>query len=150
MRKRTLGVVLLAGLAMSGAGAFTAANDMTAVQNTDKNVAGYGNATVSGGKVSSINYSQDALTQKVTGATFVAVGDWTASTSAGSIRFLDGSTTPVQLAAWTCTKAAGALDALGAILDTKFTCAPSGTGTGQDNVQPLVADVITTGITLTK
>ncbi len=53
MRKRTLGVVLLAGLAMSGAGAFTASNTMS----QGSNVAGYGEATATGATVTDIKYT---------------------------------------------------------------------------------------------
>ena len=53
MRKRTLGVVLLAGLAMSGAGAFTASNTMS----QSSNVAGYGQATATGATVTDIKYT---------------------------------------------------------------------------------------------
>ena len=53
MRKRTLGVVLLAGLAMSGAGAFTANNTMSQTSN----IAGYGEATATGVTVTDIAYT---------------------------------------------------------------------------------------------
>lgn len=53
MRKRTLGAVLLAGLAVSGAGAFTASNTFS---NTS-NVAGYGSDTATGATVTGISYT---------------------------------------------------------------------------------------------
>lgn len=53
MRKRTLGVVLLTGLALSGAGAFTASNTMS----QGSNVAGYGQATATGATVTDIAYT---------------------------------------------------------------------------------------------
>ena len=59
MRKRTLGVVLLAGLAMSGAGAFTASNTVPA------STAGYGDAVVSGVTVTDIDYNLDAASDSV-------------------------------------------------------------------------------------
>jgi hypothetical protein len=75
MRKRTLGVFLLAGLAMSGAGAFTASNTMTAVEGGTKNVAGYGAATVTGATVTAIDYTHSTTDGSVlTQVDFVASG----------------------------------------------------------------------------
>lgn len=54
MRKRTLGVVLLAGLAMSGAGAFTGSNAMPSGSATA--TAGYGEVTASGVTVTDSKY----------------------------------------------------------------------------------------------
>jgi hypothetical protein len=65
MRKRTLGAIVLAGLALSGAGAFTASNSVP------DSVAGYGTAAVSGVTVSNTTYTLNALDQsKVTAITF--------------------------------------------------------------------------------
>lgn len=55
MRKRTLGVVLLTGLAMSGAGAFTGSNTFSAGVNTQK--AGYGSVTASGVAITDVDYN---------------------------------------------------------------------------------------------
>jgi uncharacterized spore protein YtfJ len=71
MRKRTLGVVLLTGLAMSGAGAFTATNTMSQTSN----VAGYGQATATGATVTDIAYSSVS-----TDASKVDSVTWTTST----------------------------------------------------------------------
>jgi hypothetical protein len=57
MRKRTLGAVVLAGLAVSGAGAFTANNTFT---NTS-DVAGYGTNTVTGATVTNVHYNVTTL-----------------------------------------------------------------------------------------
>ena len=61
MRKRTLGVVLLAGLAMSGAGAFTGSNAMPSGSATA--TAGYGEVTASGVTVTdtSIDASSETM-----------------------------------------------------------------------------------------
>ena len=136
MRKRTLGVVLVAGLAISGAGASTASNTVTS-----GGTAGYGTATVSGGTVNSIKYVHDDATATVTDATFIADGDWGATlnpTAAGSVRFLNSAGT--VLASWDCTPAAAADLTSG---DTTFDCVSDGT-------DPAIADVATVGITLTK
>ena len=53
MRKRTLGVALLAGLAISGGSAFTASNTMSQTSN----IAGYGQATATGATVTDIKYA---------------------------------------------------------------------------------------------
>jgi hypothetical protein len=71
MHKRTLGVVLLAGLAMSGAGAFTASNTMS----QSSNVAGYGQSTATGATVTDIAYTSVA-----TDASKVDSVAWTTST----------------------------------------------------------------------
>lgn len=55
MRKRTLGVVLLAGLAMSGAGAFTGSNTFSSGVDTQK--AGYGSVTASGVAITDVDYN---------------------------------------------------------------------------------------------
>lgn len=56
MRKRTLGVVLVAGLAMSGAGAFTGSNTFSGTPDT----AGYGSVTATGVTVSNVKYNTSA------------------------------------------------------------------------------------------
>ena len=83
MRKRTLGVVLLAGLAMSGAGAFTASNTFT---NTS-NVAGYGQNTVTGATVSAVSYSQSTSdSAKISAVKFQVNEDITTKTSTLTLR----------------------------------------------------------------
>lgn len=72
MRKRTLGVVLLAGLAMSGAGAFTASNTMS----QSSNVAGFGSSVATGATVTDISYTTDP-----TDATKLASVVFTSSTN---------------------------------------------------------------------
>lgn len=72
MRKRTLGVVLLAGLAMSGAGAFTASNTVA------DSVAGYGEAAVTGVTVTDTSYTLHAVDKSsVTVITFTHAEDLT-------------------------------------------------------------------------
>ncbi len=53
MRKRTLGVVLLAGLAISGGGAFTGSNAFSGTPDR----AGYGSVTATGVTVSNVKYN---------------------------------------------------------------------------------------------
>jgi hypothetical protein len=75
MRKRTLGAALLAGLALSGAGAFTASNSIA------NSTAGYGTATVSGVTVTDTNYTLAALdNSKVTAMSFTHASDLTGKT----------------------------------------------------------------------
>jgi hypothetical protein len=71
MRKRTLGVVLVAGLAMSGAGAFTNSNAV------DTSVAGVGANTVSGVTVTDIDYT---LATAATGEDEISAADFTTGT----------------------------------------------------------------------
>lgn len=73
MRKRTLGVVLLAGLAMSGAGAFTGSNDVTAAAT---NTAGYGSVTATGVTVTDVDFtSLSSDESKVDSITFYSSDD---------------------------------------------------------------------------
>lgn len=84
MRKSTLGVTLLAGLAVSGGGAFTAANDMSAVTGGTKNVGGFGTATVTGATVTNVSYTVDPLTldnSKVSAIVFTATENLTGKTA---------------------------------------------------------------------
>lgn len=78
MRKRTLGVVLVAGLAMSGASAFTASNTMSQTSN----VAGYGDATATGATVTDIAYTALAADgSKLDSVTFTTSTDVTGKTA---------------------------------------------------------------------
>ncbi len=69
MRKRTLGVVLLAGLAMSGAGAFTGSSTLPSSSS-----AGYGTVGATGVTVSDVDYSLDTTdSSKIDIVTFTTV-----------------------------------------------------------------------------
>jgi hypothetical protein len=129
MRKRTLGVVLLAGLAMSGAGAFTASNTM----NQTSNIAGYGQATATGAVVTDIKYT--TLTSdhsKLSQVVFVSSTDLSAGVGKTAKMVLKDSVGGV-LGSYDCT--------IGAFLLTNdITCATA------DN--PAVADVAQTGLTV--
>ncbi len=123
MRKRTLGVALLAGLAISGGGAFTASNTMTAVDGGTKNVAGYGAATVTGATVTAVDYVQDSANANlIDQVKFVATGDLTSKDA--SVILWNGATNNGN---YTCTAALGAgslIPGLGTVAgtDTVFTC----------------------------
>jgi len=129
MRKRTLGVVLLAGLAISGGGAFTASNTVSAVDGGTANVAGYGEATVSGATVTAINYVQDAGNASLMDSVeFWATGNLVGKDA--SVRLLDTSTTPPSpVGNYVCdtgTAVASGTTVLGIALaadSTKFACA---------------------------
>jgi len=130
MRKRTLGVVLLAGLAMSGAGAFTASNTMSQTSN----IAGYGQATVSGATVTDIKYATLATdASKLTQVVFTTSTDLSAGVGKTAKMTLR-SATGVMGSAYSCTIGAFALGT------GDITCATA------DN--PLVADVASTGLTV--
>ena len=131
MRKRTLGVVLLAGLAMSGAGAFTASNTVTAIDGGTANVGGYAEATVSGATVTAINYVQDPLNASLMDTVeFWATGDLVGKDA--SVRLLDtASGTPSSVGNYSCdtgTTAASGTEVLPGVTlptgtSTKFVCA---------------------------
>lgn len=90
MRKRTLGAVLLAGLALSGAGAFTAGNNFT---NTS-DVAGYGTNTVTGATVTNIHYNVTATdSSTIDSIVFTATENLTGKTS--TLQLFSGSTAVV-------------------------------------------------------
>lgn len=121
MRKRTLGVALLAGLAFSGASAFTASNDVTALEQTNANTAGYGAATVTGATVLSVDYVQDTGDgSRIDSVKFVADGDLIGKEA--TIRLIGTSTSN-----HTCDTgvASSGVTVLGQALgagDTVFTC----------------------------
>lgn len=103
MRKRTLGVVLLAGLAMSGAGAFTAANDLPTTT-----TAGYGAAAVTGATVTNIAYNVGSDPSKLTDVVFTSTTNVTGKTATMTLR--NGG---VQVGdSYTCALGTWVLDAL--------------------------------------
>ena len=75
--------VLLAGVAVAGAvattSAFTASNTFTGV---DNNIAGFGEATVSGATITNIAYTPDTDASKLASVTFTASNDIVGSTTA--------------------------------------------------------------------
>ena len=98
MQKKILaGAAALVVLGISSGGAFTAANTMTAGDQT----AGYGTVSASGATVNSINFTHSADGTKVDSATVVLVGDQTGNTvKAGFAAVADKSCT---LAAYNAT-----------------------------------------------
>lgn len=84
MRKRTLGAVLLAGLALSGAGAFTASNTVSG------STAGYGAGAVSGVAVTAIKYTLNTAQDSATAVSFVT--DTDVSTKTLVVKLMSGST----------------------------------------------------------
>lgn len=129
MHKRTLGVVLLTGLALSGAGAFTASNTMS----ESSNVLGYGQSTATGVTVTDIAYTPLTTdNSKLQSVVFLSTDNLSAGVGKTAKMVLKGSGGSV-LGNYSCT--------IGAYLVTNtITCA-----TG-DN--PLIADVTATGITV--
>ena len=81
MQKRTLGVVLLTGLAMSGAGAFTASNTLPATT-----TAGYGAAAVTGATVTDVAYNVGADPSKLTSVVFTSTTDVTGKSATMTLR----------------------------------------------------------------
>lgn len=132
MRKRTLGAVLLAGLAVSGAGAFTASNTMS---NTS-NVAGYGTSTATGATVTNITY-----TTVSTDATKLASVVFTTSTN------ITGMTAKMTL-----TQASGVLGSspYACSLGTWNAVTSSMTVTCATADSPSVSALTSTGLTVTQ
>jgi hypothetical protein len=84
MRKRTLGAVLLAGLAVSGAGAFTASNTLPATSTS-----GYGAAAVTGATVTTIAYTPSTTdSSKLSQVVFTSTTDVTGKTATMTLRNL--------------------------------------------------------------
>jgi uncharacterized spore protein YtfJ len=131
MYKRTLGVVLLAGLAMSGAGAFTASNTMS----QSSNVAGYGEAAASGATVTDIAYSTVSTdATKLAQVVFKSSTNLAAGVGKTAQMVLKTSTTSKT---YTCS--IGVWDAVASNND--ITCATADS--------PVVADLTYTGLTVT-
>lgn len=134
MRKRTLGVVLLAGLAISGGGAFTAANPM----NQTSNVAGYGSATATGATVTDIAYNLGNDSSKLSSVVFTTSTDVTGKTATLTLRNAGaqvGSSYTCELGTWT-------LDA------STLTDTTDGSMTITCNTTEDVADFNETGLTV--
>jgi hypothetical protein len=74
-KKGLAAVIALTGLAIAGGAAFTTSNDSTALT-SGYQVAGYGQVTVSGATLISLNYRLDGQDPtSVTAVTFVTAGD---------------------------------------------------------------------------
>src|SRR5688572_28151543 len=90
MRKRTLGVVLLAGLALSSGGAFTFSNTDTAIDGA-ANKAGYSVAQTSGATILAVDYTTTANDPTtIDSLKFVAEGDLTKQEGAVVLSDADG------------------------------------------------------------
>lgn len=130
MRKRSLGVVLIAALAASGFSAATAGNTFT---NTT-NVAGYGQSSVTGTTVSKIAYttmSTDAT--KLESVVFTSATDITGYKAKMTLK--DSAGTVIGASPYTCT--------LGPyLIDMTVTCSTT------DN--PHVNKIGFTGLTVTQ
>lgn len=132
MRKRTLGAILVAGLAVSGAGAFTAANPM----NNATNVAGYGTSTATGATVTAIGYTTATTdATKLASVTFTTTTNITGMTA--KMTLLNGAAV-LGASPYACTL--GTWNAVTG--NMSVTCATS------DN--PLVANLSSTGLTVTQ
>lgn len=82
MRKRTLGAIVLAGLAVSGAGAFTASNTLPATT-----TAGYGAAAVTGATITTIAYTPSTTdSSKLSQVVFTSTTDVTGKTATMTLR----------------------------------------------------------------
>lgn len=129
MRKRTLGAVLLAGLAVSGAGAFTASNTM----NETSNIAGYGQSTATGVTVTDIAYTTVASdATKLASVVFTTSDNLNAGVGKTAKLVLQGGSG--VLGTYSCT--------IGAFVVT------SGSITCNTADNPTVASVTATGITV--
>ena len=101
MRKRTLGVVLVTGLAMSGASAFTGSNTFSGTQGTK--VAGYGQATATGMVVTDLNYILTADKSKLDSVTFTT----STNVTGADVTMLLKNGANVVGSPYTCTSALG-------------------------------------------
>lgn len=101
MRKRTLGVVLLAGLAISGGSAFTGSNAFSGSQATK--VAGYGQATATGMIITDLNYNLTADKTKLDSVDFVT----STNVTGADVTMLLKQGSAVVGSAYTCTSALG-------------------------------------------
>lgn len=128
MRKRTLGVVLLAGLAISGGSAFTGSNTMSQTSN----VAGYGEATATGATVTDIKYTTNATDgTKLASVVFVSSTNLAAGVGKTATLVLKNSTG--VMGTYSCT--------IGAFVTSNdITCLTANA--------PLVADVTATALTV--
>lgn len=124
MRKRTLGVVLLAGLAMSGAGAFTASNTFS---NTT-NVAGYGQNTATGATVTDISYAASSTdAQNLASVTFTTSTDMAGKTATLMLRPVTGATSYGPFSCGTAVDAATGTAPIATTSSWRFTCTVTGT-----------------------
>ena len=134
MRKRTLGAVLLAGLALSGAGAFTASNTLPA-----SGTAGYGTSSVSGATVNSVSYAPSSTdATKLSSVTFNATSDVTGMTA--MLTVLDSSNAVLGASPYSCTITGIYVASVGG---QTITCSTTTNA-------PNIADVASIGLTVTK
>jgi hypothetical protein len=126
MRKRTLGAVLLAGLAVSGTGAFTASNTLPATT-----VAGYGAAAVTGATVTTIQYTPSATdSSKLSQVVFNSSTDVTGKTATMTLR-----SSGAQVGSpYTCTLGAYALTTMAITCSTGASDAARATFASFDSV----------------
>lgn len=115
MRKRTLGVVLLAGLAISGSSAFTGSNTYTG----SAKKAGYGSVAATGVTVTNVKYNTDSVdTSKLATADFTVKEDVTTGyTITMTLRKSDDTV----LSTTTCGTPT-VIDATNLLLGYKITC----------------------------
>ena len=132
MRKRTLGVVLLAGLAMSGAGAFTGSNTFSGTPDR----AGYGSVSATGVTVSNVKYNTSVSdASQLASVVFTVEEDVTSGhTSTMTLR----SATDAVFSTTTCG-AAAAIDLLNLSLGYTITC---------DNVDTAYSNFESVGLTV--
>ncbi len=131
MRKRSLGLVLLAALTASGFNAATAGNTFA----NSKNVAGYGESSVTGTTVSAITYTT-VLTDasKLASVVFKVTTDITGSTAKMTLKNSAG--VAIGGSAYSCSLGTFLLNEMSVTCDTP------------DN--PAISSVSFTGLTVTQ
>jgi hypothetical protein len=112
MRKRTLGVVLLAGLAMSGAGAFTASN--AGVSTNGAQALGYGEAVVTGAVVTDVAYNVNTTdASRLTSVVFTSSDNLTGKSAKLALRLGAAADTQSTCTITYTASATGILGTLG-------------------------------------
>lgn len=141
MRKRTLGVVLLAGLAVSGAGAFTGSN--TYNNGTADTIAGYGESTATGAVVTAISYDASTTdSANLASVTFTTTTDMAGLTASVMLRDVDTTT---SYGPYSCGTAVDSVTGLTPSVTTtswRFSCAVTATVS--------IEDVASVGLSVTQ
>ena len=139
MRKRTLGVVLVAGLAISGGSAFTASNTLPT------STAGYGANTVSGAVVSDIAYVANSTDSSLLDSVkFTSAEDLSGKTGSMTLRLTDGT---IVGSAYSCSLSQTLLDSTTGLFvsgtsQSVFTCSTAATDPAINSFQSVGLSVV--------
>ncbi len=136
MRKRTLGVALLAGLAISGGSAFTGSNTFSGTSGTK--TAGYGEVTASGVTVTDVDYNLSATdSSKLASVLFTTTTDMTGKTAKMTLR----DSADAVVVATDCSSAA---ESLAGVLTGNYVITCDNADTQLDSFTAVGLTVVTT------